>query len=277
MSSRLFPLLLLGVLMTACGNSPSKTSAQNPPVRSSTLASQSLTAASGSTLHTFQASLQASTRLSVPGLPEQTVQTPPGLQVAYLFNGDEVKTRLDMPGAGFTDGRARIALYDTATNAARVVFADTFTPDSSMDTDQLVALLEPQTKLGTESMAKSYQAQSAASFKANMTAENVPTNEATITQNGQVRSVIQANQTFSNPNGGDQQTQITFDPQVGTVTQVQSRLNTPEGLQSTTANYIYDTVANLPDVRIPTHVHTDGQLTATQTGQNIQLTQDVDY
>lgn len=226
-------LLLAGSLLTACGTS--QPAAQNPhPTGLSTL---SLTAASGTTLRTVQADLAASVSFSTPGLPGQTSQMPAGLKVAYLFNGSQVKTRLDLPGSSFSDGRARIALYDTASSAARVVFADTLSQDSSIDTAQLATLLQPQTAMGTQSTGTAYQAQSSTNFKSTMAAKNVPTSDTTLTQNGTTKAVVQATQTLNNPNGGTQQTLSYFDPQAGVVTQVNSTVNAPEGTQTSTATY----------------------------------------
>lgn len=266
-------LLLIGSLLTACGNSQPTAQAPHPVG----LSSQSLTASSGTTLRTVQADLAATVSLSTPGLPTQTNQTPAGLKVAYLFNGNQVKTRLDLPGSSFSDGKARIALYDTASSAARVVFANTLAQDSSIDTAKLVTLLQPQTTMGTQATGAAYQAQSSTNFKSTMTAKSIPTSDTTITQNGTSKAVVQATQTLNNPNGGTQQTLSYFDPQAGVVTQAKSTLTTPEGIQTTTAAYSYDTVTNLPNVRIPTHIHTDGQLQVSATGQTVTVTQDVDY
>lgn len=268
-------LLLAGSLLTACGTS--QPTAQGRQTHPAGLSSLSLTAASGTSLRTVQADLVATTSFSTPGLPAQTSQTPVGLKVAYLFNGSQTKTRLDMPGSSFADGRARIALYDTANSAARVVFADTLAQDSSIDTTQLAALLQPQTAMGTGTSGTAYQTQTSTTFKSSMTARNIPTTDTTVTQNGTTTAVVQATQSLNNPNGGTQQTLSYFDPQAGVVTQVKNTLTTPEGTQSSTGTYTYDTVTNLPNVRIPTHIHTDGQLQASATGQTVTVTQDVDY
>lgn len=269
-------LLLTGALLTACGTALNPSSGDEAPARAG-LSGQSLTAASGSSLRTYQADLAATTTLNVAGLPTQVGQSPAGLNVAYLFNNGQVKTRLDLPGASFSDGRARIAVYDTASSRARVVFADTLAQDGSMDTTQLTTLLQHPVNFGNSVSTSTFQTQSSASFKSRMSAQGVTTTDTTTNQNGTTSAVVQARKTFNTPNGGTQSTTLSFNPQVGMVTTASSTVSSSEGTQNTTTSFTYDTVTNLPNVRIPTRVSTTGQLTASGTGGSATLTQDVNY
>ena len=267
-------LLLSAALLTACGAATNQQASQAKPGH---LSGQTLTAASGTTLHTYQANLVATTTLNTPGLPTQVIQTPTGLKTAYLFNGDQVKTRVDIPGGSFPDGRGRIALYDSANAAARIVFADTLAQDTSMDARQLVALLQPQVNIATPSTSQGMQTQSLGSFKSMMSAKGIPTTDTTVTINGVNTAVTQAKVTLNNPNGGTLQSTLNFDPQLGKVVQSNSTLTTSEAKQVTTTTFTFDQVSNLSGVTVPAHLHTTGNITTTSTGGTTAVTQDVDF
>lgn len=269
-------LAVLTLSMVACG-APNTPQASTDTTKRTSVRAQSLTAASGTTLQTYQADLSATTTVVVAGLPTQVIQSPTGTKVAYLFNGNQVKTRLDVPGSQFPDQRARIALYDNQTATAQVVFADTNAADPSVNPAALVSLLQNATTFGAQAAPAPLTTQDAATFRSRMGAQNLTTTDSSMVRDGTTTSVVQASKTWSNPNGGTNAVTLNFDPQVGMVTRTSSRFTTPEGTQNSVTDITYDTVTNLSGVRLPTRLYTSAQLTAAGTGRAVSLTQDVNF
>lgn len=59
-------------------------------------------------------------------------QTPPGLRVSYLFQDGVMYTRIDTPKDLLPDGQARVMVFDSKSQKARILLKDGLQPDPTM-------------------------------------------------------------------------------------------------------------------------------------------------
>lgn len=222
----------------------------------------------GGSLQNFTADVNFSSTMtsSMPNFKPMSFNSPAGLKASYQFNGDDMKTRVDIPAEMFEDGRARIVTYNTATDRAKVLFANTLQPDTSISSTELEELLGPALKGpgGVAMNIKSFYTQPLSEFAA----QNGLSAQSLTQQGG-----LYASPTLSKSLGdvGEATLKRYYDPNTKLVTKYDATLNGTHSIIRGTTQVSYTPVANIAGANIPTRVVTTQSVTPKNTGGTMQL------
>ena len=268
----LISVLGLVLMMTACGE-PSNASMGKSKLP--VLSAQSITAASSGNIQTFMATVTGSSVIQAPGIPTQTDSVPDGLTIAVRFSNFSTRTRVDIPSSMFPDGRSRIAVYDTGSQQARVVFADNLTADPAADNSEIAGMITRQVQMAQNLTTGSqpYHTMTGSQFSSKMQAQG-STVQPTTTTDG---PALQASSSQSLPNNTTQTMVITYNSNSSTVSRINTVLENNEARQTSDTAVQYTAVSNMADTYIPTRFVVNQTITAKYTGQPIQVSQDTNY
>lgn len=225
--------------------------------------------AAGETVQTFQAKVSGKIVTTTPGLGA-TVQPLPKLTIATRFEGQHWRSRVDIPGEQFADGRPRIALYDTAQQVVRVVFADTFELDGETDMQALAKLLEGVLG-GVQSVgaAGAFEQQSADEIRASWGQAAQVHSQSVGPEERLTRHI---------PLEGGEMTQtLVHDDRQDVITRIETQSRTLGLWQESQSQFSYQEVAALPHHRVPTRILTETKTTLTAAGQTVETSSDIQY
>lgn len=269
-------IVTLALTMVACGEQRLGRQEPQAPQLTKTIQAQNLTL--GETIRTVQADLDVNTTTTIPGLPSQTARPVEGVKIAYRFSNEQVKTRIDAAGSNFTDGRARIITFDRASGAARVLFGDTKTADPALDATQLARALQEQTTGSAELLdpTRPFTRKSAATFQQGAQLGGAST-QIVARDDGSVGTLTTATRVETLATGAKQTSVLTFDPNVGAVTRVQTLVEGTDMKQDGTTRLTYAAVANMPNVSLPVRFTTQQTVLVKSVNQTATVTQDLAY
>lgn len=278
-----YQVLSLALLLVSCGQPNVRRTNSNGP--NNVINNQALPAIDppkvsngGETLpngtQIFQMNIEVKSVLTIIGLPDRTINSPDGLNAAYLSqNGQVVKMRVNIPPGALLDGRGRFISYDVIQKKVKVLYADNFATDSSADVGNLASTLNP---LASFSQSQSGQLV----FKKISSNQFISQSKlagSTITSPANNLALVTSERLISTPSGATQKLTQTFDGQIGAITNITSYTNAQDVDQRSDSKILYTSVSVPINMLLPYNIRTSFTYTPKITGRSITATQDITF